>query len=636
MCGICGFIRFRDNADASVLKQMNNTIRHRGPNDEGYFTITEEGTFKQFSGKDSVSEIRHLYPDVSSGNAVKLGLGFRRLSIIDLSSCGHQPMITEDAQFVITFNGEIYNYKELRAELIAQGLKFKSESDTEVILLGYKQWGKAVLQKLNGMFALVIYDKANHKLFIARDRVGIKPLFYYADTDGITWASEMKAVLAAPWIKHEINWDGLFKNYQLQTTPSPETCFQHLHSVKPGGWMEIDISRNHLTHGSYWQIPIGETTSNISVQEAVNMLDEKLRQIIKLQLRADVPVTSLMSGGIDSTLLTALCAKQHPGFDCYSLGFDGSGTGADELPQAMAMAKMLGIKQHIHTIKAADVIDDLEESIAHYEEPYMTLEPALAASDYLHKQGYKVVMNGLGADEVFGGYTHYLDYKNWQQRRKLAFLEALVPAQGTYFKKVKNYLGLDTALKYFINSRLGLRTYELSELLGRVVESAGDSLHEQEPHIRNVPESLFYYDLKYYIGAHHVYRDDLSGMKNSLEVRYPYLDHELIEWVSTLPLDIRYNDLTTKPLLKEVATRYITKENLSMPKKGFNLPLDKWIKEDNTIQNYAYQNLQALKKRGIFNAATIDKWWQLRNEGVYFSKIWQLVTTEVWLQTYID
>lgn len=636
MCGICGFIRFKDNADASVLEQMNNTIRHRGPDDEGYLTVGDDGSLKQYSGKDSVTEVKHAHPNITSGGTVKLGLGFRRLAIIDLSSCGHQPMITEDARHVITFNGEVYNYKELRAELISQGLKFKSESDTEVILLGYKHWGKEILHKLNGMFAFVIFDKVEQKIFISRDRIGIKPLFYCADADGITWASEMKAVLAAPWVKHETNWNGLFMNYQLQTTPSPETCFQHLHSVKPGGWMEIDIAKKQVTHGTYWRIPVGKTTNNISIQDAVKVLDDKLKQIIKIQLRSDVPVTSLMSGGIDSTLLTALCAKQRPGFDCYSLGFDGSGKGADELPQAIAMAKMLGIKQHIHTIKAADVIDDLEESIAHYEEPYMTLEPALAASGYLNRQGYKVVMNGLGADEVFGGYAHYLDYKNWQQRRKLAFLEALVPAQGSYFKKVKNYLGLDTTLKYFINSRLGLRTYELSELSGRVVESAGNGLQEQERHFRNVPESLFYYDLKYYIGSHHVYRDDLSSMKNSLEVRYPYLDHELIEWVSTLPLDVRYNNLTTKPLLREVAAWYITKENLSMPKKGFNLPLDKWMKEDNSIQNYAYQNLQALKKRGIFNTATIDKWWQLRNEGVYFSKIWQLVTTEVWMQTYID
>lgn len=637
MCGICGFVRYNDVAPASTLKKMTDAIRHRGPDDEGYLTVNVDNELLSYSGEDSVAAVKKAYPHINDGGSTNIGLGFRRLSILDLSYHGHQPMVRSDKQLAITFNGEIYNYKELRAVLQQAGYTFYSESDTEVILHGYHYWGGDVVKQLNGMFAFAIYDSVNKNLFIARDRLGIKPLFYNFSQEGFTWASEIKSVLRANWIKPGINWQGLFGNYQLQTTPSPDTCFEGIHSLEPGSYIEVHISRKTFQKGTYWQIPVGKTPISINREEAASVLNGKLQRIVSLQLRSDVPVTSLMSGGIDSTTLTAICAQQHSGFHCYSLGFDGSGKGADELPQAIAMAKMLGIHQHVHEIHSADIINDLDRSLRHFEEPYVNLEPGIAASQYLHQQGYKVVMNGLGADEVFGGYAHYLDYQNWLRRRKLFFIEALVPSVGDKLKKIKSYSGLDTILKYFVNSRLGMKKYEIKELTGRPFTPIGDKQdiwHGES--LDNVPESLFYYDLKYYIGSHHVYRDDLSGMRHSVEMRYPYLDHELIEWVATLPVGIRYSKTVTKPLLKDVAKKYITKENLLMPKKGFNLPLDEWMNKDDAIQNYARTQLDNLRKRGLFNEALVERWWKKRNEGVYFSKIWQLVTTEVWLNEYVE
>jgi asparagine synthase (glutamine-hydrolysing) len=637
MCGICGFVRYYDRAAPSILKKMADAIRHRGPDDEGYLTLDVHNNIKLYSGDESVAEIKNKYTNINSADNTNLAFGFRRLSILDLSPNGHQPMLTVDKQFAITFNGEIYNYKELRTELQQAGHRFYSESDTEVILVGYCHWGKNVLQHLNGMFAFAIYDSSKNKLFIARDRLGIKPLFYHLSAAGITWSSEIKSVLKADWVSHQVNWESLFENYQLQTTPSPDTCFEEIYSLEPGHWMELNITTRQFTKQQYWQIPVGKEPINITKQEAAEYLDKKLQSIVKMQLRSDVSVTSLMSGGIDSTTLTAICSKLHPDFHCYSLGFDGSGKGADELPQAQAMARMLGIRQHVHKIHSEDVVHNLDESLRHFEEPYVNLEPGIAASEYLHKQGYKVVINGLGADEVFGGYTHYLDYQNWLKRRKLFFLQALIPGGNDVLNRIKNYASLNTVLKYFINSRLGMKPFEIRQLANRPVISAGNLQNMwQGESLLNVPESLFYCDLKYYIGSHHVYRDDLSGMRHSVEMRYPYLDHELIDWVATLPMSIRYSTTVTKPLLKELARRYITTENLAMPKKGFNLPLDEWMKKDNSIQNYARAKLDDLEKRDIFNRTTIEHWWQKRNEGVYFSKIWQLVTTEVWLNEYAE
>ncbi len=634
MCGISGYIRFKEAVSPVVLQYMNDAIRHRGPDDEGYMVMNDD-VMASYAGRDSISEIKHQVPQIIAASVSRLGMGFRRLSILDLSHCGHQPMISADGNIALTFNGEIYNYIELRKELQALGAVFKSDSDTEVILQGYNHWGQEVITRLNGMFAIVLYDKQKNELLLVRDRLGIKPLFYHQSETGITWASEIKAILKAPWVKAEVNWDGIFANYELQTTPSPATCFQHIYSVQPGTWLEVNTATSAINKHVYWQLPYGSPTINISQTEATEMLDAKLQQIVDIQLRSDVPVTSLMSGGIDSTTLTAICSKQHPDFHCYSLGFDGTGEGADELPQAIAMAKQLGITQHIHQIHAADIIQSLDASLRHFEEPYVMPEPGLEASKYLSREGYKVVMNGLGADEIFGGYSYYLQYQQWQSRKKYFFLEALVPPANDLLKKVKNYMGLDTTLKYFLNARLGMKPYDIVDVSKRKFTPLGKQLADPAVEKGSVQEALSYYDLKYYIGSHHVYRDDLSGMRHSLEMRYPYLDHELIEWVSTLPLDIRFSNTQTKPLLRQVAAKYITAQNLSMPKKGFSLPLDKWLAESTEIQDYARTQLNSLKKRGVFNNDTIEKWWSLRDKGIYFSKLWQLVTTEVWLSEYI-
>jgi asparagine synthase (glutamine-hydrolysing) len=308
----------------------------------------------------------------------------------------------------------------------------------------------------------------------------------------------------------------------------------------------------------------------------------------------------------------------------------------DELPQAITMAKKLDIVHHVHIIKPEEIIGNLEQSLQHYEEPYVSLEPGLVASDYLHKQGYKVVINGLGGDEVFGGYNYYLDYPKWQQQKKLFATRKLIPAFGDFLSRVREYMHTDSVLKYFAHARLGMRYNEIKALLKQDINT--NQLYKESAAVEAlpVPEALFYYDLKYYIGAHHVYRDDLTGMRHGLEMRYPLLDHQMIEWVASLPLNIRHNGITNKPLLREVAAKYITTENLSMPKKGFDLPLQQWLQKSTEIEDYAREKLKSLKKRELFNNEQIDKWWDLRLHNIYFSKIWQLVTTEVWLQTYID
>lgn len=634
MCGICGFVRFKEPADASVLEKMTFAIRHRGPDDEGYMLLDSAGKLAHFHGKDSIAAVKSETKSIAAGGKIKLGFGFRRLSIVDLSAAGHQPMFSPDQTHVLTFNGEIYNYKELRKALQSAGFHFRTESDTEVILHGYTHWGTSLPEYLNGMFAFAIYDAKNKNIFLVRDRVGIKPFFYHSDETGITWASEIKAILQAPWIKRTINFQGLASNFLYQSSAPPESCFENIHSIPPGCWMMIETQSGKVKEQCYWQIPVGGKRLNISKKDAIAELDHRLQQIVQMQLQADVPVTSLMSGGIDSTTLTALCSKQHPDFHSYSLGFDGTGKGMDELPQAIAMAKKLNIVHHVHLIKPEEIVGNLEASLQHYEEPYVSLEPGLAASDYLHKEGYKVVINGLGGDEVFGGYNYYLNYREWERRKKLFPFRKLLPSVGEFLTKAIDYMSTDTVLKYFTHARLGMRYSEITRMLKGKADVAKLLPFDSSVENLSVPEALFYYDLKYYIGAHHVYRDDLTGMAHSLEMRYPLLDHELIEWVAELPLHIRYNGETNKPLLREVASSYITTENLAMPKKGFELPLQQWLHENSVIEDFARKKIDQLKQRGIFDLSDVEKWWQRKTESIYFSKIWQLVTTEVWLEKY--
>lgn len=634
MCGICGFVRFKEPADASVLEQMTFAIRHRGPDDEGYMLLDRADKLQHFHGKESIAAVKSNTRAIATGGTTTLGFGFRRLSIVDLSAAGHQPMFSADGMQVLTFNGEIYNYKELRKELQSAGYYFRTESDTEVILHGYAHWGKSLPTYLNGMFAFAIYDAQRKSIFLVRDRIGIKPFFYHLDESGITWASEIKAILQAPWVKRNINFHGLAGNFLFQSSAPPETCFENIHSIAPGFWMTIDTQSGRVEEHCYWQIPVGGDRIKITKEDAAAELDGRLQRIVQLQLQADVPVTSLMSGGIDSTTLTALCSKRHPDFHSYSLGFDGSGKGMDELPQAIAMAKKLNIVHHVHLIKPEEITGNLEASLQHYEEPYVSLEPGLAASDYLHKEGYKVVINGLGGDEVFGGYNYYLNYKDWERRKKIFGIRKLLPSVGEFLTKAIDYMSTDTVLKYFTHARLGMRHSEIARMMKGKTDMSGLFSFNAEIERLSVPEALFYYDLKYYIGAHHVYRDDLTGMAHGLEMRYPMLDHELIEWVAKLPLSIRYNGETNKPLLREVAAKYITTENLAMPKKGFELPLQQWLHENPVIENFARRKIDQLKQRNLFDLSDAEKWWARKNESIYFSKIWQLVTTEVWLQRY--
>lgn len=632
MCGITGFIH-KNNASSSpdTLVAMNHSIKHRGPDDEGYFIYSIDKTYNCY-GPDS--QDRRSLDNILNYNHIKLGLGFRRLSILDLSSAGHQPMIDDQHRLTITFNGEIFNYKNLKFRLEQLGHQFKSNTDTEVILQGYIAWGNSIFAMLDGMFAIVIYDHNKQEIVFARDRMGIKPLYIYQNASIMVWCSEIKGILKHPAVQKSINWLGVVSNFYLQSTPMPHTCFTDIKPFPSAHFGIYNIQQQTYKTTAYWSIP-KPNEYGITLSEAEEEIANILTQNVAAQLVADVPVTTFLSGGIDSSLITSIAKSLQPNISAYTLGLNGYGVGNDEIPQARAIAQKINVNHHIQLIQADDVVADLDATLRHYEDPYNDIEVLNSACEYVHQQGYKVVLNGNGADELFGGYPYVMQYPTWQKTKKLVPIACLIPKINELAKKVKNKLNVHTALDFYASNKATMRKDQIQKLWPKNPLHLA-TIDIEQSDATNDLLALFENDMMLSVTNHHVLRDDLSAMRHSVELRYPYLGNELVDFIAALPLNMRYNFQTNKPLLRSVAKPYIHEDNLSMKKKGFSLPMGIWMQEHQQLNHYVYAQLQSLKKRHIFNNETIDVWWQYVKKPYDYHKIWQLLTFEIWLQTYID
>lgn len=629
MCGICGYFAFKDNISSRNILAMNFAIQHRGPDDEGFW-LSDGLKTQNFSGKDSIEKIKNLLPILEEETS-KIALGFRRLSIVDLSENGHQPMNSDDGKITITFNGEIYNFKTLREQIENENVIFKSNSDTEVILKGYQKWGNSVFEKLDGMFSICIVDLPKKKIILSRDRIGLKPLFYTQNENGLVWASEIKALLKNEWVKPEINWNGIYTNFLFQTTLAPETCFKGIFSLEPGSLMTIHLENHSIVKETFWKLPTIKNNQD-SEEKAIAKIDELLAKSVSEQLYADVPVTSMMSGGIDSTLITSKAKPFKNDINAFTISYQFS---EDEVKNASLVAKNLDIQHHIKKVSDDDVLADLKENIQHFEEPYSSLEVLMNAAEYAKKLGFKVVLSGNGADELFAGYSHSLKLKKWLLLRNFNFVRHFIFTKDAFSEKVKNYFSQDFMFDFFRQSQVGMKPNEAKLIINpcifKEIEQNLDKYHLSDS--KNY-EGYFEYDMKYSLSSHHVFRDDLSAMKYGVEFRYPYLSNELIDYVATLPENFRYNGVQNKPLLRKVAEKYLPNEVLNMPKRGFSFPLSYFIKNEEKVRIFIEENLESLKKRNFFNPEIIDRWWNNQNDVYDCVKIWQLVTFELWYQKY--
>jgi asparagine synthase (glutamine-hydrolysing) len=630
MCGICGVV-YRDPmrpVDPALVERMTRSLAHRGPDDESFFIQRQ------------------------------VGLGHRRLTIIDLSSAGRQPMSNENGRLWIVFNGEIYNYKELREELAARGHTFKSQTDTEVIVHLFEEEGPACVERMNGMFAFAIWDNEARTLFAARDRFGIKPFYFAATADAFVFGSEIKAVLQSGAVGAELNRAGLADYLTFQFTIGPKTLFAGIDRLEPGHWLQLDAS-GAVTIRKYWDLDFSVDT-NHTEHYFQDQLASLLRDAVRLQLRSDVAVGAHLSGGLDSTTVTCLAAAQHGGeFHTFSGGFR-DGEKFDETRYARSAAAHAGTTHHEVYPTAAQFVELLPTLVYHMDEPAAGpgLFPQFLVSR-LAREHVKVVLGGQGGDEVFGGYTRYL----------IAYLEACIKGgvQGSQedaryvvtFESILPNLtqlqGYEPLLRQFWQDgvfespdrryfRLIDRGAATRPLLDPAVwsdiERRYDVFEEfralfEDPECHALINKMTRFDLKTLLPAL-LQVEDRTSMAASLESRVPLLDHRIVELVAAMPPMVKFKGGRSKHVFREVVQPIVPADVYARTDKmGFPVPLTQWARTS-PVREFLHDTLLSTRarERSLFHPASIES--VLASEQEYGRGLWGMLCLELWMQAFID
>jgi asparagine synthase (glutamine-hydrolysing) len=627
MCGICGKLNFDQGArvEPGLVTAMLDTIRHRGPDDEGIYSA------------------RHV------------ALGHRRLSIIDLKT-GHQPLSNEDGTVWIVFNGEIYNFQELRAFLLSKGHVFKTQTDTETIVHLYEEFGPECLGKLRGMFAFAIWDENKKSLFLARDRVGIKPLYYALTDRSLVFASEIKAILADDTIDRELMPEMIDRFFTFLYLPGEETLLKGIKKLAPGHYLLAKQGKAEVRQ--YWDLSFSKPAGGRSIEDAKDELLSLLAETVEQHMIADVPVGVLLSGGVDSTAVLSFAVERtSKEVSSYTVGFSDTGV-ADERPYAKLAAETFGTRHHDMSITAADFMDFMPKYVWHMEEP--VCEPPAIAMYYVSKfarRDVTVLLSGEGGDEAFAGYSNYRNLL-WLERGKRAF----APFRGTFARGLSladSMFHLPRARKYapLMNARfpgyyfsrtsnpfryagdgLGkLYTMDFARSVNR--ERSVEPVRRLQAHAQNETtlDAMLYIDTKTWLPDDLLIKADKMTMANSLELRVPLLDHKILEFAAALPSNFKVRGFTTKYLAKEALGQRVPKAILERRKVGFPVPYESWLRKD--LRGWVRDILfdRTTTNRGYFATSALQK-LLARDEalGGCSKEIFSLVTLELWHRTFLE
>lgn len=643
MCGIAGVVWNRTGraVDRSVLTRMITAIQHRGPDDSGTMISSE---LSQYQGETACA------------------LGHRRLSIIDLGG-GHQPLTNEDGTIWTVFNGEIYNYRELREELIARGHRFQTSTDTEVIVHLYEELGPRCVERMRGMFAFAVWDQRQKSLLLARDRLGEKPL-YYRHVDGqLLFASELKAILQVPGVSREIDPEAvdLFLTYQY--VPHPRSIFRQIHKLPPGFVLQFQDDRIQLTR--YWSPPCQESEApspdspHHSLKDWQRALRETLTEAVRLRMRSDVPVGAFLSGGIDSTITAGLMQSLSPyPIHTFSMGFPQPEY--DERRYARLAAEHLKTDHHEFMVEP-DALRNLPRLIWQYDEPFSDSSaiPMLALSEATRNH-VKVALSGDGGDELFAGYMRYqavalagrsdrlplplrrmLAWKLWQRipvsttqrsfgRRAKRFLEALGQTpERRYLRWIGIFDQESRNALYPDSFRRSLGAFDSSELLVRAYGECID---------RDFVTRTCRVDLLTYLPCDILTKVDIATMAFGLEARAPFLDHRVAELAMQMPIELKLSPGRGKKILTETFADLIPSEIQTRSKMGFGVPLDHWFRNELTGLLREVLLSERCLGRGWFNRTAIER---LIHEHVtrqwdHAYRLWALLCLECWARTYVD
>jgi asparagine synthase (glutamine-hydrolysing) len=621
MCGIAGFSSKR--LKEHHLREMCNRISYRGPDADGYFFENETG------------------------------LGHRRLSIIDLSDAANQPMFSEDGSYVIIFNGEIYNYQELSGELIAKGLHLRTHSDTEIVLQYFQMYGPEAVHRFIGMFAFAIYHRPSETLHLFRDRVGVKPLHYYWKNGEFYFASELKALIPC-LVEKEIEAVALTDFFRFGYIRSPHTIFKHVYKLPPGHY--VVLKNNELQVRKYWDVEDRiSKRDTIKEDEAVEELEALMTSSFNYRMVADVPVGIFLSGGIDSSCLTAILSKSHSNLKTFSIGFDDDWY--NEAPYAKEIAGFLGTDHHEQILSDTDAERVLDQYFSIYDEPFGDSSgiPVFLISQFAKENGCKVVLSADGGDELFGGYGRYHEVPtlyNQFKRLKLAtavvrpglkLLSGIDIQRYNLQHRVNKLDSLMEALKGdeidFYLSHLAINSkQELLKILN------GESVIEDERQMGDFSflEKMMLWDFKNYLPDDLLVKVDRASMATSIEAREPFLDHRLVEFIFSLPPDLRIRRGFSKHLLKRVLFGYIPEKYFERRKMGFSIPLFKWFSRkldkefEELFTERTLSKINVLDSAFVLNEYKKYLYFKSRNKEYNMLMIWHLYVFVKWWQRWMS
>jgi asparagine synthase (glutamine-hydrolysing) len=623
MCGIYGRLDLLGQPIAPIPadRLAIGRLAHRGPDDEGCYY----------------------------GSLVFLGV--RRLAVVDLVT-GAQPVTNEDRTVSVIFNGEIYNFAELRRELIGRGHRFSSAGDTEVIVHGWEEWGEGLLDRLNGMFAIAVWDERRRTLWLVRDRLGVKPLYYWRDRQTLLFGSEIKALLAHPDVAPAIDTHGLLNYLTYGHAVAPDTIYRGIKKLMPGHLLRA--SQGELEIREWWDV-VPDEDHALSGKDAAAEVRRLLDDSVRMRMVADVPVGAFLSGGLDSSAIVALMSRHASGpVRTFSVGFEG-GAAYDELADARVVAAHCRTEHHEMRIASRQLAETIETLVYHFDEPFgdAACFPTYLVSR-LARNHVTVALTGEGADELFGGYRRY-----WADR----WLRALTTATAGYgarvlspvigalprFRRIKQLVQAGRvadapsryaqllrvfsadALVELVDARLtqAARAYDAVEIYRRRLAAASDA---------DDLNRLMYADIKTWLADTYLEKVDKASMAVSLEARVPMLDFRLVEWAMRIPARHKVRGTTTKQVLRRAVSDLLPVATLRKPKHGFSVPTDPWFRGE--LKDFAYEVLldPRTRQRGFFNAAAVERLWREHQAGtaVRDGHLWLLLNFELWARQYLD
>jgi asparagine synthase (glutamine-hydrolysing) len=629
MCGLVGFI---GNFDSSLLNNMTSKLSHRGPDSSGTW-ISHNGL---------------------------VGLGHARLSIQDLSSAGHQPM-TAHNRYILVYNGEIYNGEELKSGLIQKGIQFKSKSDTEILLHGLIQFGVDFIHKINGIFAFAFYDQEENKMIIARDRFGVKPLYYSKSLKGYLFSSEIKSLLADKSLSRKINKQTIVNHLAFIWSPGKETMFSSIEKVLPG---EIIIFQNQTIKNKLFFNQISYKINNkVSFAEAVEQVSQKIQTSVKRQLVSDVPVGAFLSGGLDSSTICYFAQKEmNDKLNCFTIKLNSKELKSegiiDDYPYAKKVADFLGVNLNVLEI-GSDSIKNLEKVIYHLDEP--TADPAvintLLIAEHARSQNIKVLLSGTAGDDLFTGYRRHFaltQEKYWSHlpsfsRTMLKNVSTFLPSNQHFSRRVRKafaYADLsdnERLASYFLWSSQS----DITQILNKDFINTTSNFNILTPLLNTIKEipsdtsklnKMLYLEMKHFLADHNLNYTDKMTMATGVEARVPFLDNDLFDYVATLPDHFKQNGNIGKFILKESMKNKLPQDIIYRPKTGFGAPLRRWLKVELKDHVQEFLSKKSLTERGFFSYSEVQKILEKDQSGKIDASymIFGIICQEMWMRQFVD